>query len=85
MNIQTGGAKTMSTKVIQALRWFEGKSKIPALDKARLNLLMKTDIISNPNGVPENSETLMKLMDAMIKILRPSDQEIQELKRILGL
>lgn len=85
MNIQTGGMKPMSTKIIQALRWFESKSKIPALDKARLNLLMKTDITSNPNGVPEDPQTLMKLIDAMDKILKLSAQEIQELKRILGL
>lgn len=84
MNTYTG-VPNMSTKIIQALRWFESKSKIPALDKARLNLLMKVDITSNPNGIPENPQTLMKLMDAMIKVLKLSDQEIQELKRILGL
>ena len=74
----------MGVKVQRAIQWFEKKSRMPAIEKARINLYLKRDITSNPMSVPDDPETLKQLKEAMVKILKLKDSEVVELEKILS-
>jgi acetyl-CoA carboxylase carboxyltransferase component len=73
----------MGAKVQRLIEWFERKSKMPALEKARINLYMKRDVTSNPTIVPDDPETLRQLKEAIAKVLKIQDSEIKEIERII--
>ena len=74
----------MGAKVQKVLEWFERKSRMPALEKARINLYMKKNITSNPMSVPDDPETLRQLKEAIVKVLKLKDSERDELERIIS-
>jgi len=73
----------MGVKAQRLIEWFERKSRMPALEKARINLYMKRDVTSNPMSVPDDPETLRQLKEAIAKVLKLQDSETKEIERIM--